>query len=477
MKYGVPSATGRCGSMRSDMDKEFLQKFLTDYAGSRKKAPVPLALRRAKLRDFAGHLGGAREELYAALAADLNRDAAETLLSELVPLLQILRFLAAKLKTLFKPVRLPGSIATFPARTEMVREPYGRVLVISTWNYPLLLALEPALGAYAAGNRVILKLSPRAPHTNAFIRRIVGKCFSVDEILLLENEMELPELLTCRFDYIFCTGSYHTGREVMRAAAEYCTPLSLELGGKNPCIVAENSNLALAAKRIVWGKFFNAGQSCAAPDYLLVHRDVKDELMNRICRCIRTMYGEHPLEKGTFAAMPDRKAYDRICRLATDGRLIHGGDRDPEKRAVEPTVIDRLNADAALLQEEVFGPLLPVSDYANETELLLRLETAEKPLALYCFGGSEKLRRILKENISAGAVVFDDVLLHFSNMHIPFGGVGKSGFGSYHGVRTLTTFTHEKPVMKQSAWLDFPLRYPPHSRFFRKIIEFFCHVR
>lgn len=459
------------------MDKEFLRTLLADYAAGRKKDLIPLAVRRAKMRDFVRHLGGAKEEIYAALAADLNRDAAETLLSELVPLLQTVRFLARKLKTLLKPVRLPGSMATFPARAQLVREPYGRVLVISTWNYPLLLALEPALGAYAAGNRVVLKLSPRAPHTNAFIRRFMEKCFSADEILLLENELELPELLKFRFDYIFFTGSSHSGREVMRAAAEYCTPLTLELGGKNPCIVAADANLGIAARRIVWGKFFNAGQSCAAPDHLLVHRDIKEPLMNRISSCIREMYGRNPLDNGTFAAMPDRQAYDRICRLATDGRLIHGGDRDPEKRALEPTVIDRLSPDSPLLSEEVFGPLLPVTDYANETELLGRLSTAEKPLALYCFGGSDKLRRALSERISAGALVFDDVLIHFSNMHIPFGGVGKSGFGSYHGVRTLTTFTHEKPVVKQSAWFDLPLRYPPHSRFFRKIVEFFCHVR
>ncbi len=459
------------------MDKERLHNVLADYAGSRKKELIPLKLRRAKLRDFARQLGAAKEELYAALAADLNRDAAETLLAELLPLLQIVRFLSAKLNKLLKPVRLPWSMATFPARAQLVREPYGRVLVISTWNYPLLLSLEPALGAYAAGNRVVLKLSPRSPHTNAFIRRIVEKCFSADEILLLENEPELPELLACRFDYVFFTGSYHSGREVMRAAAEYCTPLTLELGGKNPCIVAENADLSVAARRIVWGKFFNAGQSCAAPDHLLVHRDVKDKLMNLISRCIREMYGDNPLDSGTFAAMPDRKAYERVCRLAADGRLLHGGDRDPEKYAVEPTVIDRMESGSPLLTEEVFGPLLPVFDYANETELLGRLAASEKPLALYCFGGSEKLKSALAGNISAGAVVFNDVLLHFSNMHIPFGGVGKSGFGSYHGIRTLMTFTHEKPVMKQLAWLDFPFRYPPHSRFFRKIIEFFCHVR
>ena len=295
--------------------------------------------------------------------------------------------------------------------------------------------------------------------------------------MLVDPEAGLSELLQYRYDYIFCTGSRKTGQKVLRAAAENCTPATLELGGKNPCIVADDADLAVAAKRIVWGKFFNAGQSCAAPDHLLVHRDVKAELMQLITREIRKMYGEHPLDNGLFPAMPDHRAYERICTLASDGRLIHGGDRDPEKRALEPTVIDRINDDAPVLNEEVFGPLLPVLDYSNETELIRKLQLMEHPLALYCFGGSGKLRQILRSRIPAGAVVFNDVLIHFSNMHIPFGGVGASGFGAYHGARSVTTFVHEKPVVCQWNFPDCFLRYPPHGKFFRKIVEFFAHVR
>lgn len=459
------------------MDKTAVWNTLADYISIRKQEPVPLKLRRAKLRIFAGELAKCKEELYAALAADLNRDAAETLLSELIPLLDITRFLARKLPRLLRPQRLPWSMATFPASAQLVREPYGRVLVVSTWNYPLLLALEPALGAYAAGNRVFLKLSPRAPHTNNLIRRLLEKVFSSAEIMLIGEELTLTEVLKFRYDYLFLTGSKKSGQEALRAAAEYCTPATLELGGKNPCIVTPQADLKIAARRIVWGKFFNAGQSCAAPDHLLVHRDVKEKLMLYLSSEIKKQYGDHPLDAGKFAAMPDRQAYDRICRLAASGRLIHGGDRDPEKFAVEPTVIDRLDADDKLLAEEVFGPVLPVVEYGSETELLQILAGQEKPLALYCFGGSRKLRRILTGQIAAGAVVFNDVLIHFSNMHIPFGGVGSSGFGAYHGVRTLTTFTHEKPVVRQFASLDFPVRYQPHGRFFRRLLEFFAHVR
>ncbi|MCI5778934.1 MAG: aldehyde dehydrogenase family protein [Lentisphaeria bacterium] len=459
------------------MDGEALRRALADYEAGRKREIVSVPVRRAKLREFARVLARSKAELYAALTADLNRAPTETLLAELLPLLEIVRFLARKLPRLLKPRRLPWSWATFPARSELVREPFGRVLVVSTWNYPLLLALEPALGAYAAGNRVILKLSPRAPHTNGFIRRMLEQTFAADEILLLDDELPLAEALAFRYDYIFLTGSRESGRAALKAAAAYCTPATVELGGKNPCVVAENADLPTAARRIVWGKFFNAGQSCAAPDHLLVHRDVRDDLVNLIRENIRRMYGDHPLDGGAFPAMPDTAAYDRVCALSAGGRLLHGGDRDPEKRAVEPTVIDRIAADSPLLTEEVFAPLLPVLEYASETELLLKLQTQEKPLALYCFGGSAALRRALTEQFSAGAVVFNDVMVHFSNMHIPFGGVGASGFGAYHGERTLTTFTHEKPVVRQGTWLDLPLRYPPYRRMFRKLVEFFCHVR
>ena len=459
------------------MDRKFQQHILADYSAGRKVEPVTLKVRRAKLKAFAKLLAGSKTEFYAALSADLNRDFAETLLAELIPLLNIIRYMVRKLPRLLADRALPDSWATFPSRGRLVKEPYGRVLVISTWNYPVLLALEPALGAYAAGNRVILKLSPRSPHSNNFIRNLLEKIFSSGEIMLVDPEAGLPELLQYRYDYIFCTGSRKTGQKVLRAAAENCTPATLELGGKNPCIVADDADLAVAAKRIVWGKFFNAGQSCAAPDYLLVHRDVKAELMNLICKNIRKMYGEHPLDKRTFPAMPDREAYERICRMAAEGRVVFGGDRDPEKLAFEPTVIDRIEADSPLLTEEIFGPLLPVLDFSNDTELFRKLQLIEHPLALYCFGGSRKLRRNLRDFIPCGALVFNDVLVHFSNMHIPFGGVGYSGSGAYHGARTVTTFVHEKPVLSRWNFPDCFLRYPPYGKFFRKIVEFLTHVR
>ncbi len=455
------------------MDRKLLLKTLGSFRNTTRLNIQTVKVRRAKLRDFRKHLIKAKAEIYAALVAEFNRDQTDTLLAELIPLVQIIRFLESKLSSLARPVTLPGSLTTFPAKTRLYREPFGKVLVISTWNYPLLLTLEPALGAYAAGNQVILKLSPRSPHTNEVVCKLLKACFSSDEILVINDELTLDETLSAKYDYIFLTGNTDTGKKVMAKAAGNLTPCTMELGGKNPCIVAANANLRQAAKRIAWGKFFNAGQSCAAPDHIWVQREVKEQFCNILSSEIRKMYGKNPLDNGTVAGMPDHEAYQRIVGLVSDGRLICGGDRDPRQLSIEPTVLDRIPENSPLLTEEVFGPVLPIREFATEAELIAFLNDQPRPLAAYCFGGSEKLKKRLKYAFSCGALIFNDVLIHFTNMNIPFGGVGASGFGAYHGVKTFTTFTHEKPVMEQTTWLDLPFRYPPHSRLVRRLLEFF----
>lgn len=458
------------------MEKKDICHILGSYTPQRNYPAMQVQIRRKKLRDFCKLLASEKGEIYAAMVADLNRDQTDTLLSELIPLMQIIRFLGKNLPSLSRPRRAAGTITTFPARTKIFREPYGRVLVISTWNYPLLLALEPAIGAFAAGNRVVLKLSPRSAHTNELIKKLIGQVFSGDEIMVINEELTLDEILAFRYDYIFVTGSSQTGKKVYARAAADLIPCTMELGGKNPCIVAGNANLHLAARRIVWGKFFNAGQSCAAPDYLLVDKRIKADFMNIITAEIRRMYGKNPIAADMMACMPDSESYQRIIKISSDGRLICGGDRDPQRFTMEPTVIDRIAPDSPLFTGEIFGPVLPVMEFTGEQHLIEHLCSKERPLAAYCFGGSPELKTFLRREYSCGALIFDDVLLHFSNMNIPFGGVGASGFGAYHGVRTFTTFTHEKPVMTQSAWFDLPLRYPPHSRFFRRIMELFNHL-
>ena len=427
--------------------------------------------RREGLKRLLKLLIGHRENIIGALHDDLGKSAFESCSTELLPLVKILRYLIRKLPALARRRHCGVSWMNFPGAGYITPEPYGLVLVVATWNYPLLLALEPLAGAYAAGNQVVMKLNDRAPRTAGFIQWILSEAFG-DEITVLDGECHLSELLQERFDYIFFTGSVNVGREILRSAAGNLTPVTLELGGKSPCIIAPGAVLKTAARRIVWGKFTNCGQTCVAPDYLLVHESLKDELMIRIRCAIRDFYGEQPLESPDYGHLVDVRAYERISRLAAHGRLVVGGNKIPEKLALEPSVVDQLEPDDPLLDEEIFGPILPVVTYRNNAELFSELRRRGKPLALYCFGGDRKLRDQLRRGTSSGALVFDDVVTHFINDDMPFGGVGASGMGAYHGRRTFDTFVHYKPEMVQSSWLDLPFRYPPFSKMCTAFLDF-----
>ena len=426
--------------------------------------------RRERLKKLLSLVIRHRDAAMAALRDDLGKSEFESLSTELLPLAGILRYLIRKLPRLARRRRVPVSWMNFPASGKLVPEPYGLVLVVATWNYPLLLALEPLAGAYAAGNQVVLKLHDRAPHVKSFIRWLIGEAFD-DEITVIDAEIPFEELLNERFDYIFYTGSARGGRDVLRAAAGNLTPATLELGGKCPCIVAPGANVKVAARRIVWGKFTNCGQTCVAPDYVVVHSDLKDELTDRLRSAIEDFYGRQPLDSLDYGHLIDARSYERISKLVEGGRLICGGDKDPERFAIEPTVVDRLDPKSPLLEEEIFGPVLPVVSFGSDSELFAEIRRRGKPLAMYCFGGNRKLRERLRSGSSSGALVFDDVVTHFINPDMPFGGVGASGMGAYHGRRTFETFSHFKPVMEQSRWFDLPFRYPPFSRLRTALLE------
>ena len=427
--------------------------------------------RRARLKKLLSLVIEHRDAAMAALREDLGKPEFESLSTELLPLAGILRYLIRKLPRLARRRRVAVSWMNFPASGRIVPEPYGMVLVVATWNYPLLLALEPLAGAYAAGNQVVLKLHDRAPHVKGFLQWLIGEAFD-EEITVVDAELPFEELLKERFDYIFYTGNGNGGREVLRAAAEHLTPATLEMGGKSPCVVAPGANIKVAARRIVWGKFTNCGQTCVAPDYILVHADLKDDLTKQLRAAIEDFYGRQPLGSPDLGHLIDARSYGRISKLVEGGRLICGGDKEPERFAVEPTVVDRLEPDSPLLREEIFGPVLPVVSFGNDSELFAEIRRRGKPLAMYCFGGDRKLRERLRSGSSSGALVFDDVVTHFINPAMPFGGVGASGMGAYHGKRTFETFCHYKPVMEQSRWFDLPFRYPPFSKFRTALLEF-----
>ena len=455
------------------MDTE-KQKLLDRIRENRRLAAsgntIPLERRRMLLDRMLKLLIGHRDAVFQAVKDDLGKSEYEVITTELMPLVSIVRYLIRRLPRLAAPKRLPVSILNWPARGRLLQEPYGEVLIGATWNYPLLLTLEPLAGAIAAGNYATVKLAERAPRTMHFLNWLIEESFS-GEVIAVGCEMSWQELLEEPFDYIFFTGGSASGRKVLAAAAPNLTPVTLELGGKNPCIVAPGCNLTVAARRIVWGKFTNSGQTCIAPDYLVVHASIKEELMRRIQTVIREFYGETPLASPDYPHLIDHAAYERVSRLVGSGRLIAGGDKDPERCAIEPTVIDRLEPDDPLLNEEIFGPILPVVEYESDSEMLSEIRRHGKPLALYCFGGNRRLRKILRGNTSSGALVFNDVVTHFINPGMPFGGVGTSGMGAYHGELTFRTFSHAKPEMSRGTFVDFALRYPPYPNWLVKLLK------
>ncbi len=429
----------------------------------RRIIPTP-AERLVMLTQLRATMAERRDSIFTALHDDLGKSEAEAIITEYLPLKTELNYLIRKLPDLSRARRCRTSWWNFPAAGRIIPEPYGLVLVVSTWNYPLLLALEPVIGALAAGNRIVLKLSPRAPRTMHLVRWLLESALPPEFCTVIGDELSMTELLSEKFDYIFYTGNSAGGREVLANAAAGLTPATLELGGKNPCIVLDDADLRQSARRIVWGKFLNAGQTCIAPDYLLAARGIKDELVREMTAAIREFYGEEPLQSPDLARLCDAAAYERISRLSGRGRLLCGGEKNPETRAIAPTILDKLDTNDPLLTQEIFGPLLPVQTFNSEEELLARLCAMRgRPMAIYCFGGSRKQRQRLLRVTSSGAVVFDDVAVHFINSAMPFGGAGASGMGAYHGRRTFDTFSHFKPVMFRSRRSGGALRYPPFS--------------
>ncbi|MDD3885597.1 MAG: aldehyde dehydrogenase family protein [Victivallaceae bacterium] len=432
---------------------------------------LSVAERRLRLDSFLMRLKASKAELFTALAEDLGKSAAEAAMTEYMPLLAEAKFLRRKLPKLAASRRAHVSMLNFPATGRLIPEPLGVVLVVAAWNYPLVLALEPALGAFAAGNRVVLNLSPQSPRSMQAIARLVASVFPPEEMIAVSDEMTLEQLLEERFDHIFFTGGEAGARLCMTAAARDITPVTLELGGKNPCIVDADAKLDIAARRIAWGKFTNAGQTCIAPDFILAHRSVAHELVDRINQASRTFYGKAPLANPDYPRIVNPHHFERLCALMGDRRF----ECDRAALKIAPTVIENVEWSDPLMEREIFGPLLPVVVFDDYVELIARLEKQEKPLAMYCFGGRVSgIAEQLQSRTSSGALVFNDVVMHFVNPDFPFGGVGRSGTGAYHGRRTFDLFCHFKPVMRQSALIDFPMRYPPFRGLKKALIEFFC---
>ncbi|WP_068615301.1 aldehyde dehydrogenase [Paenibacillus tuaregi] len=430
-----------------------------------------VSMRLERLARLAEVLRSYERDIMAALQQDLNKSELESYTTELGIVLEEIRHIRRRLRRWAKPRKVKTALTHVGSKGYIVPEPYGTVLIIAPWNYPFQLAVSPLVGAVAAGNTVVLKPSELAPAMSALLKRILGEVFSEDEVVVLEGGVEVSTaLLEQKFDYIFFTGSVNVGRIVMEAASKHLTPVTLELGGKSPCIVHHDADVKLAARRIAFGKFTNAGQTCVAPDYLWVHKDIKDELLSELKIAVHSFYGERPLQHPDYGRIVSRRHFDRLVSFAGNGRIVMGGGSDEELLKIEPTVIDQVTWDMPMMKEEIFGPVFPVMEYDSLDQVIQGVRSHPKPLALYLFSESRSVQQQVTESLSFGGGTINDTLMHLATPYLPFGGVGESGMGSYHGYESFKTFSHEKSVLVQTTRFDFTFRYPS-SKYALKIMK------
>jgi aldehyde dehydrogenase (NAD+) len=429
--------------------------------------------RIGRLKRLKAAILASQEELKKAMWEDFQRPAAEVEVSEIFITLEEINFAIRKLKKWMKPRRTSTPLAIFGATTKIYYEAKGLVLVLAPWNYPFQLLMNPVVAALAAGNCVIAKPSEKTPATSRYIKTLIDQTFPLNEVAVVEGEATVAEeLLRLPFDHIVFTGSTLIGKKIMQAAANHLTPVTLELGGKSPTLVTESADLKKAAARVVWGKFYNAGQTCIAPDYVYVHESVADDFLKEVSVQIETMYGKTPDERKSskdYARFIDQKAFDRLessfkQTLKEGARVVIGSEASREDRYISPTVIDQVEPFHALMKEEIFGPILPVLRYQKLEDALAHIRQGDKPLALYLFSkNNHEIRRILNET-SAGGTVINHTLIHHVTPYAPFGGIGASGMGSYHGEFGFKALSHERTVMRQSFFTLSSILYPPYHR-------------
>ncbi|MBP2281788.1 aldehyde dehydrogenase (NAD+) [Flavobacterium sp. CG_23.5] len=403
-------------------------------------------------------------EIIDALYQDFKKPAFEAVLTETNYVISELKDTIKNIHKWARPKKVFPFLLNFPSTDYIYKEPYGKVLIIAPWNYPFQLALCPLISAVAAGNQVVLKPSELTPKTSEIITKIIEKTFAVNHVQVKQGGLEVSQkLLSERWDYIFFTGSVPVGKIVAKAAAENLTPVTLELGGKNPCIIDNTANLKLAAKRIVWGKFINAGQTCIAPDYILIQKDMKRHFMEFMKLEITKAYGENPKSSPDYARIINTKNWLRLANMIEENKVIFGGQTDIEDCYISPTLIDESSVDTLIMQDEIFGPLLPILSYENEGDINRIISKYEKPLSLYVFTEDKKFAKKIIKHYSFGGGCINDTVVHFSNKRLPFGGVGHSGIGAYHGSLSFDTFSHKKGIVKKANWLDLPMRYAPYN--------------
>jgi aldehyde dehydrogenase (NAD+) len=440
--------------------KEIIEKQRKFFNTGRSKN---IQYRKGSLLKLKASVEDHEEEIIKALYDDLGKSAFEAYETEIGLVYEEIRFMLKNIDRFSKPKKVRTTLANFPSKNFIYREPYGVVLIMSPWNYPFQLTMIPLIGAIAAGNCSVIKPSNYSPNTSAIIYKIIEEAFEEEHVTVALGGREAnKDLLESKFDYIFFTGGKVVGRVVMEKAAVNLTPVTLELGGKSPCIVEKTANINLAARRIVWGKFLNCGQTCVAPDYILVEESIKEELISQMIKYIVALYGENPIESKDYSKIINKKHYDRLKSLVEGEDLCYGGDFDDEKNKIGPCLLSNATWETKAMQEEIFGPILPIIGYNNLSEVKDQIISRPKPLALYLFTTDKRIERYIIKHISFGGGCINDTIMHLASSSLPFGGVGESGMGNYHGKYSLRTFSHEKSIVKKSNIIDVPLRYAPY---------------
>lgn len=443
---------GRIGEIRAKQESYF-----------RSGATLDVRTRKANLVAFEKAVLKWEKPLCEALWKDLHKSYEESYIAEVSILLGEIRTHIRNVGKWTRPQRRPTPMKLFPSRSKIISEPLGTALIISPWNYPVQLLLTPLVGVISSGCTAVLKPSPYVPEVSDVIEKMIRDTFPEEYVAVVQGDRNVnTALLEQRWDMIFFTGSPSFGRAVMAAAAKNLTPVVLELGGKSPCIIDKDADIEVAAKRVAWGKSLNAGQTCIAPDYLMLHKNIKDKFLSELEKAFGELLGDDPQKSEHFVRIVNDAAFDRLKGYLADGEVVFGGKTDKSERYFSPTVLDHVSPDSPVMQEEIFGPIFPVQTFSSLDEVIRFVSMREKPLALYYFGSQGD--KVLKHTTSGGSCI-NDVIMHIANENVPFGGVGMSGMGSYHHKRTFDVFTHYRSVISTPTWIDLPFRYMPYMWF------------
>lgn len=457
------------------MDKTEIQKLLDrqrEFFLSGKT--LPIAYRKEALKKLYKAVEDNEALLADALYSDLGKSRQESYMCEIGLVKSEIGYMLRHMRSFAKEHRVHTPLAQTLSRSFIKPSPYGNVLIMSPWNYPVLLTLEPLTDALAAGNTAIIKPSAYSPAVSEVLDKLISGCFPKEYVAVVKGgRKENASLLDCDFNYIFFTGSKTVGKEVMKKASERLIPITLELGGKSPCIVDKSANIKLAAKRIVFGKFVNCGQTCVAPDYIYCDSSVKERLVEELINQIQRQYGESPLDNNDYGKIISKKHFDRIVALIDSEKTAFGGKSIPQSLKIEPTIMDNVSWDDAVMQEEIFGPVLPIFEYKSLEEAADKINSMDSPLALYIFSSDKRNIDFVKNRIQFGGGCINDTLIHLATSEMGFGGVGESGMGSYHGRAGFDAFSHKKSIVDKKTIIDLPMRYQPYTKLYEKMVRVF----